>query len=219
MVIIEGEEIKHNEMKEKINKEYIKRLKAILGSKLNFGNAVKAVNTWAIPVFRYSAGIVDWKNAEHRNMDRKTRKLLNMYQALHPRSNIDRIYLPSNEGGKGLLSLEDCVNAEKRSLGQYLKMNEDEWLRSAWEEGLIKEDEDPQVYRERTSKSSKEDWQNKPMHGQFLRQTKDLSSNDTWQWLQRGELRKETEGMIMAVQDQALRTRYFQRAIDRTNIS
>ena len=40
-------------------------------------------------------------------------------------------------------------------------MNEDEWLRSAWEEGLIKEDEDPQVYRERTSNSRMEDWQNK----------------------------------------------------------
>ena len=57
------------------------------------------------------------------------------------------------------------------------------------------------------------------MHGQFLRQTKDLSSNDTWQWLQRGELKKETEGMIMAAQDQALRTRHIQRAIDGTNIS
>ena len=76
-----------------------------------------------------------------------------MYQALHPRSNVDRLYLPRSEGGKGLLSLEECVNAEKRSLEHYLKMNEDEWLRSAWEEGLIKEDEDPQVYRERTSKS------------------------------------------------------------------
>ena len=90
-------------------------------------------------------------------------------------------------------------------------MNEDEWLRSAWEEGLIKEDEDPQVYRERTSKSRMEDWQNKPIHGQFLRQTKDLSSNDTWQWFQRGELKKET--------DQVLRTGYIQRAIDGTNIS
>ena len=34
-----------------------------------------------------------------------------------------------------------------------------------------------------------------------------------------GELKKETEGMIMPVQDQALRTRYIQRAIDRSNIS
>ena len=86
------------------------------------------------------------------NMNRKTRKVLNMYQALHPRSNVGRIYLPRSEGGKGLLSLEDYVNAEMRSLGQYLKMNKDEWLRSDWEEGLIKE-EDPKVYREKTSKS------------------------------------------------------------------
>ena len=61
---------------------------------------------------------------------------------------------------------------------------------------------------EKTSKSWMDDWQSKPMHGQFLRQTKDLSSNDTWQWLQRGEPKKETEGIIMAAQDQALRTRY-----------
>ena len=139
-------------MKEKINKEYIKRLKAILKSKLNSGNIVKAINTWVVPVIRHSAGIVDWKNSELRSMDRKTRKVLNMYQALLPRSNVGRLYLPSSEGGKGLLSLGECVNAEKRSLGQYLKMNEDEWLRSAREEGLIKEDEDPQVYKERTSK-------------------------------------------------------------------
>ena len=106
-----------------------------------------------------------------------------------------------------------------RFLGQYLKMNEDEWLRSAWEEGLIKEDEDPKVYRKKTSKLQMEEWQSKPMHGQFLKLTKGLSSNDTWQWFQRVELKKETEGMIMAAHDQALRTRYIQRAIDGTNIS
>ena len=70
-------------------------------------------------------------------------------------------------------------------------MNKDEWLRSAWEEGLIKEDETLKVYREETSKSQMEEWQSKPMQGQFLRQTKDLSSNDTWQWFQRGELKRQ----------------------------
>ena len=74
---IENEEIKHQEMKEKIKDEYM-RLKALLKSKLNSGNTVKAINTWAVPVIRYSAGIVDWKNSELRNMDRKTRKVLNM---------------------------------------------------------------------------------------------------------------------------------------------
>ena len=146
-------------------------MKAILKSKINSGNTVKTINTWAVPVIRYSAGIVDWKNSELRNMDRNTRKALNMYQALHPRSNLGRLYLPHSEGGKSLLSLEECVSAEKRSLGQYLKMNEDEWLRSAWEEGLIK-DEDPKVYREKTSKTRMEGWQSKPLHGQFLSQKK-----------------------------------------------
>ena len=113
-------------------------------------------------------------------MDRKNRKVLNICQTLHPRSNVDRLYLPCSEGEKGLLSLEECVIAEKRSLGQYLKMNEDEWLRSTWEEGLIKEDEDPQAYRGKTSKSRMGEWQGNPMHGQFLRQTKDLSNNDAW---------------------------------------
>ena len=53
----------------------------------------------------------------------------------------------------------------------------------------------------------------------FYDRPKTCPANDTWQWLQRGELKKETEGMIMAAQDQALRTRYIQRAIDLTNIS
>ena len=48
-------------------------------------------------------------------MARKTGKVLKMYQALHPRSNIDRLYLPRREGGKGVLSLKECVNAEKVS--------------------------------------------------------------------------------------------------------
>ena len=104
--MIDGEEIKHQEMKN-IKKEYIKTLKAILKSKLNSGNTVKAINTLAVPVTRYSAGIIDWKNSECRNMGRNARKVLNMYQALHPRSNVGRLYLPCSEGGKGLLSLEE----------------------------------------------------------------------------------------------------------------
>ena len=217
--ILESDEIKHQKMKEIIGKEYLKRLKAILKSKLNSGNIVKAINSWAVPIIRYGAGIVDWKKSELRNLDTKTRKFLNMYQALHPRSNVDRLYVPRSKGGRGLQSIEECVNTEKRSLGQHLKNNEDEWLRNAWEEDLIIENEDPEIYKEETSKARMEGWKNKSMHGQFLRETKDLASSDTWQWLQRGELKKETEGMIMAAQDQALRTRYIQRAIDGANIS
>ena len=61
--IIERKEIKCQDMKEKIKKEYITILKAVLNSKLSSGNTVKAINTWVVPVIRYSAGIVDWRNS------------------------------------------------------------------------------------------------------------------------------------------------------------
>ena len=83
----------------------------------------------------------------------------------------------------------------------------------------MKEDEDPKVYREKTSKSWMKEWQSKPMHGQFLRQTKDLSSNDTCHWLQRGELKKETDGMIMAAQDQAQEQDTFKEPLMELTIS
>ena len=126
---------------------------------------VKTMSICAVPVIRYSAGIVDWKKSELQTMDRKTRKIMTIYQALHPRANVDRLYLPRKEGGKGLLSAEECVNIESRALGQYLKMNQDEWLVSAWDEKLIKDDEDPETYKERTARCRREEWHRKSMHG------------------------------------------------------
>ena len=212
--ILESDNIKNQEMKTAIRKEYFSRVKAILKSKLNSGNTVKAVNTWAVPVVRYSGGIVDWTKEDLENIDRKTRKLMTINKALHPRACVARLYIPREEGGKGMQSVEDCINTERRTLGQYLKHSQDEWLTTAWNEKVISVDEDPERFRERIANKRKEEWENKQMQGQYLRQTKDIAQNGSWQWLMRGELKKETEGMLMAAQDQALRTRYIQNKID-----
>ncbi|MEO1347154.1 MAG: hypothetical protein AAFV74_23710 [Pseudomonadota bacterium] len=90
------------------------------------------------------------------------------------------IQCPRKEGGKGLLSIKDTVYTEIRALGQYLKTSEDQWLAKAWEENLIKEDEDPETYKDRIRQKRKEDWRRKVMHGQFTRQTEDISSNDSF---------------------------------------
>ena len=80
---------------------------------------------------------------------------MTMHRALHPRANVSRLYVPRKEGGKGMMSIEDCVNLESRALGQYLKNNEDEWLKSAWQDQIVKVDEDPEIYRYRTAKEKK----------------------------------------------------------------
>ena len=45
-------------------KEYIRRLRKVLKSKLNGGNLVRGVNTWAVFLLRYSAAFVSWRKSE-----------------------------------------------------------------------------------------------------------------------------------------------------------
>ena len=47
-----------------------------------------------MPAVRYSADIIEWTKEEVKEMDQKTRKIITMYGGLHPRSNVERLYLP-----------------------------------------------------------------------------------------------------------------------------
>ena len=66
-------------------------------SKLNGGNLVRGVNTWAISLLRYSTAFVSWRKSERQDIDRKTGKLFTIYGALHPKSDVDRLYIPRKE--------------------------------------------------------------------------------------------------------------------------
>ena len=57
--ILQADDIKHKQVKKKTLSEYNKRVRKILKSKLNGGNIIKAVNSWAVLVVRYTAEIID----------------------------------------------------------------------------------------------------------------------------------------------------------------
>ena len=40
-----------------------------------------------------------------------------MYGALHPKSDIDRLYLSRELGRRGLISCEGCIKTEENNLG------------------------------------------------------------------------------------------------------
>ena len=88
---------------------------------------VSAVDSLAL--LRYSGGVVKWTKLELMNLDRNTRKLLSMNDALHPRANVSRVYLSRKEGGRGLVSVEDCVRLEELSLDRYLSQSEEKLLK------------------------------------------------------------------------------------------
>ena len=95
--------------KYKVRKKCVRRIKKILKSKLNSSNVVPAINSRAVAVIRYSAGVITWTKDELRSIDRKTMKKLTMRRALHPQANVDRLYIATNNGGRGMVSVEDCV--------------------------------------------------------------------------------------------------------------
>ena len=86
--ILEADKSLEEKMKLNVSKEYIRRLRKVLKSKLNGGNLVPGVNSWAVFLLRYSAAFVSWKKSELPAIDRKTRKLFIIYGALHPKSGV-----------------------------------------------------------------------------------------------------------------------------------
>ena len=56
--------------------------------------------------------------------------------------------------------------------------------------------------------SRMEGWKDKVLHGQYPKRTYELAVS-SWDWLKTGWMKKETEGMLMAAQDQALPTKSY----------
>ena len=104
--VIQADETKHHETKEKVKTEYYSRVRKILETKLYGGNIVTGINTSEISLLRYSSAFLDWTGAELEQMDMRTRKLIPMDQALNPKSDAARIYLSRKEGGRALASLQ-----------------------------------------------------------------------------------------------------------------
>ena len=54
-------------------------------------------------------------------LDRRTRKLMTMHNALHPKSNVDGLYIARKEGGRGLQGVEKTVNLTNLGLENDVK--------------------------------------------------------------------------------------------------
>ena len=100
-------------MKDTIRKEYLRKTRKLLEKKLSCRNLIKGINTWAVPLVRYSGPVLKWTRKKLKQMGQRTRKLMTMHKALHPRDDVDRLYVSRKERGRGLASIEDTVDASK----------------------------------------------------------------------------------------------------------
>ena len=121
--ILEADTIKQVEMKENTKKEHLRRIRKLLEIKLCRRNLIKGINTWAVSFDRYSEPFLKWTR-ELKQMDPRTRKLMTMHKALHPREDVERIYVSRKERGRGLASIEDSVDASMQQFEDNIEKHE-----------------------------------------------------------------------------------------------
>ena len=166
----------------------------------------------------------------------------------HPRSDVDRIYLPRKDGGRGLMSITTSYEVAMVGLECYLSNQEDSYLSQVYkhEEGkkkysIVKTSKsiiakcnlevptflDQQFEPSKKVKAlkikvkttikemKKEKWESKPLHGQYPKTIDKpyVDQESTNCWLAKSDLKGETESLITAAQDQALKTRNYQKYI------
>ena len=224
--------------KEKILKEYYARLRKIWRSELNSRNKVQAHNTFATPLLLPTFGILNWTKEEVEFIDKSTRKHLTMNGSFHRNSDIDRLYAPRNEAGRGLNSILDLyyqrlitlahhVRAQAAVNRLFVKVCEHEahsLLRYADElmAGIgvalpspdCKTDQLSAAIKAKLQEGHIRAWKDKPMHGYNKRQaditpTRDISASNGW--TRSLNLTSHLEGYLCAIQEQEIYTRYLQK--------
>ena len=173
-------------------------MRRVLKSQLSSKNKIMAINTFAVPVIRYPAGIISWRLEDLKAADIATRKLMTMHGVFHPQSSTARLYTSKKEGGRGLHSIEHVVKAEEQSLKSYVSGKAETDHLMAECKRLVANWKPPD---ERTM------WYEKPLHGAWHRGVAEVADmTKTYQWLTRSNIRPNTESLIMAAQEQALNT-------------
>ena len=101
---------------------------------------------------------------------------MTMYGGLHPKSDVDRFYVKRKVGGRGLISVKRCIGEEENSLEFYVGNSEENLIRGVLAAETIntRETITNAVFKKRK-------WREKPMHGQFIRETTEKVDKETWQ--------------------------------------
>ena len=140
-----------------------------------------------------------------------------MNGAFHPKSDVDRLYVSRANGGRGLTSCEGYVRSEEKSLRFYVKNSLEVLLQGLSGISVIRSEETVSKDEFKTSwnNETRSSWEEKRLHGQLIREIAETTRvEESWSWLRKADLKIQTEALICAGQEQALRINYVKGHID-----
>ena len=160
----------------------MRRLILVLSTELSAKNKIQAIGSLAVPVLRYSFGIINWHQEELQKLDGKTRKLLTIHGQHHPKADVDRLYVPKKQGGRGLMQLEATHAVEITKLVEYVNRKEDPLIQVVrthqhntdsvmLQTRCLKTEvqKETRKMKDGIAEKTKERWHGKRMHGQLPR--------------------------------------------------
>ena len=122
-----------------------------------------------------------------------------MHKASHPRDDVDRLYVSGREEGRGLTSIEDSVDASIQRLKDYKEKCG----------GRL-------IVATRNNNNDTRTSRTTIIYGRFKRLTNDFTHEQTRTWLRKGNLKRETSSLLIAAQNNAIRTDHIKARIDKT---
>ena len=139
-------------------------------------------------------------------MDTRIRQLMAMHKALYPRDNVDRLYVSRKERGRGFASIKDSVDASTQRPHRKTQRR----LTTA-----IRNNTDNTMYNRMTI-TGKYKFEEKQLDGLFKRLIKTTSHQKLWTRLRKGNFKRETESLLIAAQNNAIRTNHIKARICKT---
>ena len=219
--------------KEKVTKEYYRRVRKIWNSELYSRNKITAHNTFAVPVLVPTFGVLDWTKKEIEDIDIKTRKTLTQSGSFHRNSSVDRLYSSRKEGGRGLSCVADIFISRIVSIAEHLReqRSKHKFLAEVFrhetsrtirmetefcEATNVKIEEEPNPkkvsggVRDSLKEGHVKAWTEKPQYGYLPRKQQSQTEYDKQAsnaWLNDGFMSSHVEGYLCAIQEQEIRTR------------
>ena len=237
--LFEAEGLDCSRSKKLILETYLKRLSLVWRSLLSGPRKVRATNSFCVPILSYGFGLIPWTKKEIAQFDVETRKLMTATCNHHPRSAVERLYLPRNAGGMGLINVENLFFRKVVSIAYHLSTSTDRLVKMCFELDKLLPARSAIIFRAESycaSLSISLDFHHrnvlplksmicekqknlllstllaKPLHGQFFSFVESNAEVDkcrSFNWLKQ-HLHSETESTVLAIQDQVIATRVIE---------
>ena len=132
------------------------------------------------------------------------------------------MYVPRNQGGRSLMQLEAAHAVEIIKLVEYVDRKEDPLIQVVrthqhnTDSAILQTarclktevQKEKRKMKDTILEKTKVRWHGKRMHGQLPRNLNEelVDIEQSYRWLKSGDIKRETESTIVAVQDQAIST-------------